>query len=119
MISTFLIASGIVLSAVSLVTCNSNSNNNSNETKTTTKKTRKQIKDFSYHEIKSVLEYELYGKSTSDLNEILRYNNYYTDNNLNHYEIAEKIASSAQYGNRIYPTYLEEKIEDRLNEKYN
>ena len=118
-ISTFLIISGLAVSAATLLSSNQSNESLNKENNTQNINRRKSISEFSYDKIKTVLEYELYGKSTSELNEILKYNNFYTDSDLSHYEVAYKIANTAQYGNRIYPTYLEKKIEDRLNEKYN
>ncbi len=115
-ITTLLISTGLALATTSLLNKNNNSSeNNCNAAET---KTRKEIKDFSYDKIKTVMEYELYGKCTSDLNEIARYNNIYEEG-LSSNELAYKLANLAQHGNRIYPTYFVDNVEDSLNRKYN
>lgn len=117
-LTAILIASGIILSTATLLTSKSDSDSSNNNT---SDNNTKAIRDFSYDKIKTVLEYELYGKSCSEIREIARNNNYsYPDeDDINIYDLARRIASSAQYGNRIYPSYLEGKIESKLNEKYN
>lgn len=109
-LTTFLLVSGAALIATNLGT--------NNNTSSTTNEGNKSIKDFSYHEIKTVMEYELYGKSSSDIEYILRQNNFY-DEDLSSYEAAEMLANKAQYGNHIYPTYFAESVENSLNKKFN
>ena len=88
-------------------------------------KQRKSIGSFSFHEIKYALEVELMGESTCNLEYILRQNNFYNEEqreriaNSGRYEVARELAQTAQYGNRIYPSYLSDRVEDFLNDRYN
>ena len=109
-LTTFVLVSGAALVASSLLTTNSNNTSSNGQ---------KQIKDFAYAEIKTQMEYELYGESNDRLNEILRQNGFYNEKNLSSYEVATMLANKAQYGNQINPSYFAKSVQDRLNEKYN
>ncbi len=78
----------------------------------------KRIDDFSYDEIRRVIDKELTKVTSKELEKIIRYNNLKNISNLDKNEISENLSIAAKNGKKIYPTYLEKNLEFILNGKY-
>ncbi len=124
--STLLFITGVSLISVAMTQFSSTEKAvTRDKTNINGEKQKREIGSFTYYQIKDAIDYTLIGTGTFEFDRILRDNYIYSEEerkriiNEGRFVISRMLANKAQYGNKIYPSYLRRQVEDYLNKRYN